>query len=185
MTQISAGAHSISSIAIEALKEQDPSFKKPLLLIGAGVMIQRAIVKLIAMGHTQLWIANRTMSKAESLANIHADLSVIPFASIKQSIARFSTVYIGVHSTNYVLTKDDIKYFKDHKTIVDVSLPRSVDPKCQELSNINFISVDKLEAVANQTIQTRKSVVPHVHAMIRVAISEFNDWLIVTNHLIG
>ena len=56
-------------------------------------------------------------------------------------------------------------------------MPRSVDPLSEELETINFISVDKLESVANQTIQSRESVIPHVHAMIRVALSEFNDWL--------
>ncbi|MEK9726793.1 MAG: glutamyl-tRNA reductase [Candidatus Margulisiibacteriota bacterium] len=178
VTKISSGAHSISSIAIEALKEQYPDFiHKPLLLIGAGVMIQRAIAKLTSMGHNQLWIANRTMSKAEAIANIHSNISVIPFASIKQKLAEFSSVYIGIHSKNYIFTNNDFQYLHGNRIIVDVSLPRCVDPRCEELPNIDVISVNKLEAIANQTIQTRESVIPHVHSVIRVAMSEFNDWL--------
>ena len=104
-------------------------------------MIQRALAKLVAIGHDQLYIANRTMSKADSLANVHSNLTVIPFASLKPKLDQFSTIYIGVHTTNYIFSKDDLKYLSNEKTIVDVSLPRSVDPLCENLENINFISV--------------------------------------------
>ncbi len=178
ITNISKGAHSISSIAIEAIKKLDPSFiNKPILLIGAGVMIQRALAKLSSMGHNQLWIANRTMSKAESLSTLYPNLTVIPYASIKRELEKFSTIYIGINSTKYLLTFNDLKYLKSNKIIADVSLPRCIDPACESLPNIQSVSVDKLESVAKQTIKNREAVIPHVQACIRVAISELNDWL--------
>ena len=178
VTQISKGAHSISSIAIEAIKDANSDFiNQPMLLIGAGVMIQRALAKLAAMGHDQLWIANRTMSKAESLSDVYPNLNVIPYASIKRELDRFSTIYVGIHTNQHLFNKHDFEHLSGNRTIVDVSLPRCVDPVCESLPHITFISVDKLEAVANQTIQNRESVIPHVHACIRVAISELNDWL--------
>ena len=178
VTGISKGAHSISSIAIEAIREIDPNFiKKPLLLIGAGVMIQRALAKLTAMGHENLSISNRTMSKADKLAEVYPNLTVMPFASIKKELNQFDSIYIGIHSSEYILTSDHFKHFKSHKIIVDVSVPRCVEPTCEKLNNITFISVNKLEDIANQTINTRKSVIPHVHSIIRVALSEWSSWL--------
>ena len=178
VTKISKGAHSISSIAIEAIKDIDADFlTKPMLLIGAGIMIQRALAKLTAMGHEDLWIANRTMSKAESLTSIYTNLSVIPYASIKRELDQFKTIYLGIHSKQYFLNQTDLKHLSGNKIIVDVSVPRCVDPSCDLMQHISFVSVDKLESIANQTIQTRASVIPHVHACIRVAISELNDWL--------
>ena len=178
VTNISKGAHSISSIAIEAIREIDQKFiNQPMLLIGAGVMIQRALAKLVAIGHNDLWIANRTMSKADALADIYPNLNVISYASIKRELFRFSTVYVGVYSSDYIFDANDFKHFSDSKILVDVSLPRCIDPKCETFSHIKFISVDKLEAIANHTLQSREAVIPHVHACIRVALSEFNDWL--------
>ncbi len=178
VTNISKGAHSISSIAIEALKDVSPNFMdSPMLLVGAGVMIQRALAKLASIGHQQLWITNRTMSKAESLAELYPNLSVIPYASMKRELDRFNTIYLGVHSTQYILTENDCKHLSKNKVIVDVSLPRCVDPKCESLGIGRCITVDKLESVANETIKTRETVIPHVQACIRVAISELNDWL--------
>ena len=178
VTQISKGAHSISSIAIEAIKEIDDGFlNKPLLLIGAGIMIQRALVKLAAMGHQNICIANRTMSKAEKLAGLYPNVNVIPFASIKKELFQYDIVYTGIYSASFVLNKNDFCNFKKNKIVVDVSLPRSVDPSIESLDNITFISVDKLEAVAKHTIQKREAVIPHVESIIRVALSEFNDWL--------
>lgn len=178
VTNISRGAHSISSIAIEAIKKIDPDFlTQPMLLIGAGVMIQRALAKLTAMGHQDIWIANRTMSKAESLKSIYENLSVMPYASIKRELDRFKTIYVGIHSKQYLFNESDFKHLSGNKIVVDVSLPRCVDPVCDSMQQISFISVDKLESIANQTIQNRQSVIPHVQACIRVAISELNDWL--------
>ncbi len=177
VTNISKGAHSISSIAIEAIKTIDTNFlSKPMLLIGAGVMIHRALAKLAAMGHENLWISNRTMSKAENLATIYPNLTVIPYASITKRLQEFKTIYVGIHSSEYILSKQHFQHL-DKKTIVDVSVPRCVDPECESLNNIKFISVDKLETIANETIKNRKLVVPHVHACIRVALSELNVWL--------
>lgn len=178
VTNISKGAHSISSIAIEAIKDiQDDFLHRPILLIGAGVMIQRALVKLATMGHQDLCIANRTMSKAEKLAELYPNISVIPFASIRKELFRYDIVYAGIHSSSFVLSLDDFKHLNGHKIVVDVSLPRSIDSQIERLDNTTFISVDKLEAVANQTIERREAVIPHVQAIIRVALSDFNDWL--------
>jgi glutamyl-tRNA reductase len=184
-TNISKGAHSISSIAIEAIKATDPDFlNRPMLLIGAGVMIQRALAKLAAMGHQDLCIANRTMSKAETLTALYPNTRVIPFASIKRELYRFDIVYAGVYSSSFILTVNDFKHMSDQKIVVDVSLPRSIDPNIGSLETATFISVDSLEAVANQTIQNRQRVIPHVESMIRVALSDFNDWLTYRNESI-
>ena len=185
VTNISKGAHSISSIAIEAIKDiQDDFLHRPILLIGAGVMIQRALVKLAAMGHQNLCIANRTMSKAENLAELYPNTRVIPFASIKRELMNVDIIYAGIYSSSFIINANDLMHLTDPKIVVDVSLPRSVDPTINQLDHVQFISVDKLEAVANQTIERREAVIPHVESIIRVALSDFNDWLTYRNESI-
>tara|TARA_Y100001935_G_C17310388_1_gene515547 strand:+ start:599 stop:1639 length:1041 start_codon:yes stop_codon:yes gene_type:complete len=178
VTNISKGAHSISSIAIEAIKDiQDDFLYRPILLIGAGVMIQRALVKLAAMGHQNLCIANRTMSKAEKLGEIYPNTRVIPFAAIKRELMNVDIIYAGIYSSSFIINANDLMHLTDPKIVVDVSLPRSIDPTINQLDHVQFVSVDKLEAVANQTIERREAVIPHVESIIRVALSDFNDWL--------
>lgn len=175
-TNISSGAHSISSIAIEAMKDTCSNFlHQPILLIGAGVMIQRALVKLSAMGHKSMWISNRTMSKAEELAQIY-DLIVIPYASIKHELHRFSTIYLGIHSPNHLLYYQHFMNRVDPITIVDVSIPRSIHPNCKQLPNLNVISIDQLELVAKRTMQSRLSDIPVVETLAKQAINDFNTW---------
>ena len=75
-TNISKGAHSISSIAIEAIKHSHQNFlNEPILLIGAGVMVKRAIAKLTSLGHKNISISNRTMSRVEHLSEVFDHLS--------------------------------------------------------------------------------------------------------------
>ena len=80
-------------------------------------------------------------------------------------------------SKTCILTHDDLKHIQDSKIIVDVSLPRCVDPTCDTIPGMDVISVDKLEGIANTTMASRRAVIPHVQACIRVAISELNDWM--------
>ena len=185
VTHISKGSHSISSIAIEAIKLHDPDFlSKPMLLIGAGVMIQRALAKLSAMGHESICVVNRTMSRAESLMDVYPGISVVPYASLYKILDQFSTIYVGVHSNHPLFNVDHLKYLNGNKTLVDVGVPRSIEPECGGLNHIHLISIDQLESVANETIKNREAVIPHVHACIRVALSDFNQWLSYRNESI-
>ena len=86
-------------------------------------------------------------------------------------------IYAGIYSSSFIINANDLMHLTDPKIVVDVSLPRSIDPTINQLDHVQFVSVDKLEAVANQTIERREAVIPHVESIIRVALSDFNDWL--------
>ena len=115
--------------------------------------------------------------KADALADIYDNVSVIPYASIKQELYKFHTVYVGIYSQTKFFTKNDFIHNPTTKILVDVGLPRTIDSSCETVPHLNVITVDALENVANQTIKNRRSVIPHVESCIRVAISELNDWL--------
>jgi glutamyl-tRNA reductase len=177
VTQISKGAHSISSIAVEAIKKECSTFiDTPMLLIGAGVMIQRAIAKLVSMGHTQLSISNRTMSKAEALADIYPQLSVIPYVALPQHLAQFSVVYVGISANEYLFRYDDICYLKGERVMVDVGVPRNIDPECATISGLNLISIDQLKPIAEATIGKRTDTIPQVQECIDTAMQELVRW---------
>ncbi len=176
-TQISAGAHSISSIGIEAIKQHNPNFlNEPMLLIGSGMMIQRALVKLSAMGHSQLTIANRTMSRVDTLAETIPHIQVIPFATVRHQFHQFRTLYIAISSKEPFIRCCDIGHIDHALTIIDLGIPRNVSPDCGTLASVTLVGVAELEAISNQTIQTRKNDIEPVMRFIDNAISELHRW---------
>jgi len=176
-TKISSGAHSISSIAIEAIRHHNPNFiHEPMLLVGAGVMIQRALVKLNAMGHTSLFVANRTMSRAEEMAETFNAITVLPFAAIRQKLHEFRTIYVALSTRDYLIRRSDLQFSKQSQTLVDLGVPRNIDPDCDTLPHTKLISMGALEAVSNNTIDTRTNDITKVNAMIAESRVELNRW---------
>jgi glutamyl-tRNA reductase len=175
-TKISAGAHSISSIAIEAVKEDPDFLNSPILLIGAGVMIHRAIAKLTAMGHKSMAVTNRTMSRAEQLTDSFGQIEVIPYASIRKQLHRFSLIYVAISSKNYVIRTDDLRHLKGKKTVIDLGIPRNIEPSCSDLSHVKLISIAELESVSKRTMSQRLAEIPVVKQMIQVDMDEFRRW---------
>ncbi len=176
-TGISKGAHSISSIAIEAIRRDFGTFLNyPLLFVGAGVMIQRALAKLTAMGHQQLWVSNRTMSKAEALAHNYEHLNVIPYADIYKELHRFATIYVAIHSHEFLFQPGHFEHLDDHKCVVDLGVPRNVDPMCARLLNVSIISIGQLDHIATSTIDGRRNEIQSVEVLIDETLSEFKRW---------
>ena len=176
-TKISSGAHSISSIAIEAIKKKQPEFiSSPILLVGAGVMIQRALVKLTAMGHTQISISNRTMSKVEELANVYDQVTVVPFANIRKKLHLFKTIYVAISTKQYLIQASDLAGLDQETVIVDLGIPRNIDPDCQHHPLTQVIGVTQLESISSATIQTRTNDIDKVMLMIQSGIQDLNRW---------
>ena len=78
------------------------------MLIGAGVMVKRAIAKLTSLGHKNISISNRTMSRVEHLSEVFDHLSVIPYASIRKRLQDFSTIYVAISSKSMIINCNDL-----------------------------------------------------------------------------
>jgi len=181
-TNISKGAHSISSIAIEAIKHSHQNFlNEPILLIGAGVMVKRAIAKLTSLGHKNISISNRTMSRVEHLSEVFDHLSVIPYASIRKRLQEFSTIYVAISSKSMIINCNDLIHLSGPMVIVDLGMPRNVDPECSKLAHIKLFSIPQLEEVSNATLSKRSADIPAVLLIIQDAISDIKRWEMYRN----
>ncbi|MBL6722796.1 MAG: glutamyl-tRNA reductase [Candidatus Margulisbacteria bacterium] len=176
-TNISKGAHSVSSIAIDAIHQKNPNFlNEPILLIGAGSMVQRALAKLASMGHKYVFVSNRTMSRVEHLAHAFDHVTVMPYASIKKRLHEFSTIYIAISSKSLMINRQDIQHLRQEIVLVDLGIPRNIDPECGRLDHATLISIPELESVSNATLSARADDIPNVRVIIQDAIADIKRW---------
>ena len=80
------------------------------------------------------------------------------------------------HQKNYLIRFDDLKFLRKPMTLVDLGIPRNIDPSCKLLSNVNLVSIAELQTVSNQTISNRTEEIPIVKQMIQDAINELKRW---------
>jgi len=180
-TKIAAMAVSISFAAIELAKKifEDISTKS-FMLIGAGEMAEIAAKHLLNLGVKEVYVTNRTTERAEDLAQ-EFNGKVILFENFKLEL-RFSDIVIcSTGAPDYILIKEEMhKIMKDRKQkpvfIIDISVPRNIDPLINELDNVYLYDVDNLQGVVDTNIQERAKEAEKAEKIVEEEIGSFTKW---------
>ena len=177
-TEISRGAYSVSSIAIDAIRKNILDyFGNSILIIGMGTMGTRCLKKLDALGHPNIVLANRTHENALQLINSH-NASIEHYDDVFESLSEYNIIISAVSVKDKIIIPTHFK--KDHqcKLIIDLGLPRNVDPSVEKThKNITLINVDRLKDIAENNINKRKVEVEKVKEILIEEQRFFNDWL--------
>jgi len=154
---------SVSSAAVSILR--NVSTARPIhsiLLIGAGKMMTLAASDLSTSTPSQVWVANRTIQRAEELANRFGG-KPIAFNKIPEVLLETEAVLSCTSSTNFIITKDvleDIMQKRDGNPLVliDASVPRNIDPEVSGLPNVQLFNIDDLAPfvkIASESLRTQ------------------------------
>ncbi|MGE4170268.1 MAG: glutamyl-tRNA reductase [Candidatus Margulisiibacteriota bacterium] len=174
-TSISRGSYSISSIAVEAIRDVFPDYlEHPILIIGVGTMGLRAVKKLVALGHQNIFITNRTEEKLGRICEKHG-IKPFPFSFIKSDLAEFDVVVAATGTSTYLI---NAAQFSTHapKLFIDLGLPRNINPDVQTLANTVVLTLDGLEAVVQKTMQNRRNESEHIQSIITDELNQLRSW---------
>ncbi|MEW6602749.1 MAG: glutamyl-tRNA reductase [Nitrospirota bacterium] len=180
-TKIAESAVSISFAAVELAKKIfDDLSTKSFMLIGAGEMAELAARHLINSGVKDVYVTNRTTARAEELANeFHG--KVILFDNFTLEL-RFSDIVIcSTGAPHYILMKDQVhKIMKERKQkpmfIIDISVPRNIDPSINDLDNVYLYDVDNLQGIIDTNIQERAKEAEKAERIVDEEIGSFLKW---------
>ncbi|MCM3215177.1 glutamyl-tRNA reductase [Niallia taxi] len=185
-TDIGANAVSVSYAAVELAKKIFGTLdNKNVLILGAGKMGELAIQNLYSNGAKNVTVINRTFEKAQSLAERFEgqakSLSELQCALIDADILISST-----GASSFVITKsmmNTVEKIRKGKPLfmVDIAVPRDLDPALAELDSVFLYDIDDLEGIVEANLQERQREAAKIMLMIEQEIVEFNEWL----HLLG
>ena len=180
-TGIAESAVSISFAAVELAKKIfDDLSSKAFMLIGAGEMAELAARHLINNGVKDVFVTNRTMSRAEELAHeFHG--KAIPFDGFVQELLHTDIVICSTGAPDYILMKEQAhKTMKDRKQkpmfIIDISVPRNIDPRINDLDNVYLYDVDNLQGIVDSNIQVRSKEAEKAEQIVDEEIDSFLKW---------
>lgn len=180
-TEIEEGAVSVSYAAVQVIEKIFANLsKKSALIIGAGETGALAGVHLKDKGIGTLTICNRTLEKAENLASkLKAD--VIPFNSLQENLSNFDIIISATSAENYILHYDDIKKMMHQRKrtpccLMDIAVPRDIDPKVSEFENVFYNDIDSLQKIVDSNIQKRKDEIPLVQNIVMEEMLNFFSW---------
>lgn len=151
-TEISSGAVSISFMAVLLAKKIFGDLKdKKVLLLGAGKMSHLAARHLKGQGVAEIWVANRSFEKAREMA-LECGGKPLPFDDFYFSIPQVDMVITSVACEDYVLKPEHVaKAMKLRKNapmfIIDIAVPRNVDPAINDLYNVYLYDLNDLQGL--------------------------------------
>lgn len=154
---------------------------KKVLFIGAGEMIELCATHFAARRPEQIVVANRTRERAENLAN-RIGASTMRLADLPARLAEFDVVVSCTASTLPILglgMVDRVSRQRRRRPVVmvDLAVPRDIEPEIGRLDDIYLYSVDDLGKVVQSGEQTRRAAVVQAEAIIDARVNNFMRWL--------
>ena len=181
-TMIGENAVSVSYAAVELGKRIFGAFhNKVIMILGAGKMSELTVKHLYANGAAEVIVANRTLGRAQELAN---KFNGTP-CTMDEAVQRLHEVDILISSTGaqgYVLDPGMIREsMKQRKSrplfMIDIAVPRDLDPAIGEISNVFLYDIDDLEGIVESNMAMRRAEAIKIERMIREEMEVFQQWL--------
>jgi glutamyl-tRNA reductase len=183
-TETGIGSHavSISYVAVELAKRIfDDLSTRSVMLIGAGEMAEIAAQHLIRAGINDLLIASRKFKNAVELSE-KLNGRAIRFDEVFYHLKDVDIVITATGSQDFIIkpnhAKEALKLRNNEPMfLIDIAVPRDIDPRIEDISDIYLYDIDDLKNVSDENIKTRKESLHKAQEIILEVEKSFESWL--------
>jgi glutamyl-tRNA reductase len=182
-SRIGMGAVSVSQAGVELCEELYENLsERSCVIFGAGEMADLAALHLRTKKIKSIAFTNRTFSKAENLAQkYHGTAYPLESASRQKLLRESDIIFSATSSPEYVITYDDMKDILAQRKaksqlLIDLAIPRDIDPRINEFENVFLYCVDDLKMVVEKNVERRKSEIKKVEKILEEEFDNYNKW---------
>lgn len=180
-TTLGEGAVSVSFAAVSLARKIFGRLNgRRVLVVGAGEISTLTAQHLRSQGVAEIVITSRTMAHADELAAEVGGRSV-PWSNLRQSIASADIVLTATGSQRPIIGREDIETGHGRKRaeplfIIDVAVPRDVDPVVGEIEQVFLYNVDDLQGIVQENIARRGAEISRAEAIVDEEVTRFTAW---------
>lgn len=177
-TGICDAAVSISYAAVQlARKVFEDLAGRSVVLLGAGRMSELAALHLKEAGASRIVVTNRTLARAEEVAS-RCSGAALAFERREEQIAAADVVICSTDAPEYVLMREDLRRILKGRMerpllLLDISVPRNVDPAAGELEGVYLFNIDDLESVVSANRRDREAAAGRAELILHGALEQF------------
>ena len=181
-TDIGRGRLSISTAAVELAGQIfDPLEGRQALLLGAGEMIELTAQYLMDSGIERFFVANRTYERGAELARRFRG-DPLPFADFPLHLEEVDIVISSTAAPDFVILEDMVRQAMHQRRgrplfLIDIAVPRDIDPGIRDLDNVFLFDIDDLEQVVAANRKDREQEILQVQKLIEEELQDFLHWL--------
>jgi len=181
-TALGHGALSVSSAAVQLAKKIFGSLTgRRAMVLGAGEMAELALASLQQEGVRAAVVANRTFERAEALASAYG-ATAVHYDDAWAALGDVDLLLCSTASPHPVVSEERVRAAVERRgdrplCILDIAVPRDVDPAVARLSNVFLYDMDDLHAVVSSNLERRHSELPAAESVIGEEVEKFWQWL--------
>ena len=177
-TSFRDGAASVSYAAKELAEDITRQIIEPrALILGLGEIGLDVCRNLVGSRFSQVTIINRTQEKAEAIA-AECGFTTGKLSDVLSHIDQADVIISSVGSQKPFITKDMLSGMEvlSHKFFIDLSVPRSIDLKVEEIPGVLLYNIDAIQEKTSETLQRRVDAISDVERIIGESLNEFQEW---------
>lgn len=176
-------APSIAAAGVNVARRAVPGdvHGKLAVVLGAGVMARAAAEALVA-AHAQVLVLNRTPENAERLmANLRGSIAIGPLDTLPEALASAALVVGATSARTTVvdlpLVEAALRNRAEPLVLLDIALPRDIEPQVRDLPNVTLIDLDDLERLCPVDTPTRKAEQNRAEELASEETDRLVEWL--------
>lgn len=183
-TGLVGGRHSVGTEAAAlAARRHGPLAKRRCVVIGCGKTGERAARQLVKLGAADLILVNRSPERAEALAR---DLwgRAVPFDRLHRELARADIAIVATSAETPPVRAASLRFCREMAgtgdrplVLIDLSLPRSVEPEAGGLPGVTLLDLDALHPPLAHAEALRQAAVPQAEAIVAVELEAYLAWV--------
>ncbi len=181
-TRIAENAVSVSYAAVELAKKVFGNLSaRTVMLVGAGEMAKLAAQHLVNHGVRQVLLTTRDSFRARAVANRFKGFPV-PFEEFRNEMAKADIVICSTGASHYLIGADDVQRAVRERMnrpmyLIDVSVPRNIDPVVRDVDNAFLFDIDDLEMHVEQNREERRAESVKAEAIAKEEVVTIQKWL--------
>jgi glutamyl-tRNA reductase len=180
-TAIGESPASVSSAAAALAEQVFGDLRgRSILVVGAGKVGELAVRNLVSRGATIAFVANRTLDRATDLARRFGSVP-ISLDDLGGALARADVLLSSTSAPGWVLARDQVECALPARKgrplfLIDLAVPRDLDPAIHELDGCYLYDIDDLEAVVAETLAGRRHEAERAEAIVAEEADRFREW---------
>ena len=181
-TGIGSSHVSIPSAAVGLAVEVLGSLReRHVVILGAGETSELTARALAERGAGTIFVANRHADRARSLAQRFGG-SVVGLEGLPDQLAQADIVVSSTSSPHPIVGREELELVLGQREgrpllLIDIAVPRDIEPRCGELEGVTLYDIDDLQEVVARNLNTRAGEVPRAHEIVEEEIRRFAGWL--------
>ena len=180
-TAIGESPASVSSAAAVLAEQVFGDLRgRKVVVVGAGKVGEQAIRNLVSRGAAIAFVANRSFERAEAVARRFGG-DALPLDAVTRALVEADVLLSSTSAPGVILTKGDVERVLPERKgrplfLIDLAVPRDLDPAIHELDSCYLYDIDDLEVVVAAALAGRRREAQRAEAIVAAEADRFRDW---------